>query len=95
MRFLPSCGCVSITEQIHHLDTNETFGENLDCNYTRMVCVVVEATLLKAAVVWPLASHLTNHSNKTNRDRQGTAGKTRTDSFEKYSHERTFPVLAD
>ena len=36
MGLLPSCGCVSTTVWLHHLDSNETLWEKLDGSYTRI-----------------------------------------------------------
>ena len=52
MKILPRRGRLSTTEQLHHLNFNETEP-------------ILKAAPYKTAAVWQLTSHLTNHPSKT------------------------------
>ena len=71
MGFLPSCGCVSITVQMHHMDANKTHREKarweVHKNAASYFKQILEATSYKTEAIQPLASQCTNHPSKTNK----------------------------
>ena len=43
MQFLPSSGHVDTAIWMHYIDTNKTYGEKLDSNYTRMLWAILNS----------------------------------------------------
>ena len=59
MGLLLSCGCVSTTVSLHHLDFNETpEKKNLDENYTRIPHAVLHKSWKQQLIKQQLYGHL-------------------------------------
>ena len=65
MGFLPSFGCVSATEWMHHINANKMYSkkarEELHTNAMCYFGQILGATLHKTACVQPLTFHLKTH----------------------------------
>ena len=79
MGFLPSCGCVSATVWMHHLDSKKTPREKarwkLHNNATYCLEEILEAAPHKVATPHKVANH---KSQIVEQDRLGTGGEVRT-----------------
>ena len=67
--FLPSCGCVSTTVCMYHLDVNKP-NKKSDVKYIRMLHAVSTKSRkkpYKTVAAQPPTSHLTNQPNQTNK----------------------------
>ena len=64
MGFLPSCGCISTTDnKMHREKAKWELHKNAMCCFES----ILEAAPHKTVTAYPLASHLTNHQRKTNK----------------------------
>ena len=73
---LPSCGCVSTTVWMHHLDTNKMHDKKLDGNYTRILHAVLTKSWKQLLTKHWLYSHLPSHRpfKLDRQDMLGTVG---------------------
>ena len=71
MKFILNCSCIYSTIWMHHMDINEMQRAKarweLYKNAVYCLELILEATPNKTLAVWVMGSHLTNHSNKTNK----------------------------
>ena len=84
MHYLPGYGCVDIAVWMHHMDANNTAGEEarrqLHKNFASNIEQVLEATPYKAPTIRPSASHHKKLSKLDEPDMQDTAGEAGTSS---------------
>ena len=68
MKILPSCSHVSTIVWLHHMNFSKVFGKKARWKLHKDAMCYFEQILKKAphkiAVIWPLVSHLINHSSK-------------------------------
>ena len=79
MGFLPSYSCFNITAWMHHIDADKRNEEKAICevqkNATHFLKQIWKATPPKTAIIWPLASHQTNHPSKRNKTSGALLGR--------------------